>query len=298
MDYPHSDVAAGISLNWIEKPQDQWKKYVPREQDGSLSCCGQGSAKAYETIKGTVMSAHPIYRRRANYPSGGMWLQDVGDIWKKHGTTTELIDPSQFKNETEMNKDVSVDTPATAGGYIFCNPKNIEEIAEAVFLHKHCILIFHANHGEWKAVPVYDPNLFVDFGHCVCAVDFFMYQGKKAILIEDSTGHFSSILPEKDGRRIITEDYLKARCDGAMYLVPKLESIPYEFTKILRVGSKGIDVKMLQLALKKDGYTITADGIFGNITKLTVTSFQHKHGLTADGIVGKRTNAVLNMLNP
>lgn len=58
--------------------------------------------------------------------------------------------------------------------------------------------------------------------------------------------------------------------------------------KTLRLGSTGDDVRTLQRLLG-----IPADGIFGNNTELTVIAYQLEHGLTADGIVGAKTWAVL-----
>jgi peptidoglycan hydrolase-like protein with peptidoglycan-binding domain len=68
-------------------------------------------------------------------------------------------------------------------------------------------------------------------------------------------------------------------------------SAKYIFTKVLRFGMKSYDVKQLQLKLG-----ISADGIFGNQTLTTVKTFQTTHNLMADGIVGAKTNAILNSL--
>ena len=53
---------------------------------------------------------------------------------------------------------------------------------------------------------------------------------------------------------------------------------------ILKVGSKGSEVKLLQEFLG-----IVADGIFGKGTESAVKRFQTKQGVTADGIVGPIT---------
>jgi putative chitinase len=53
---------------------------------------------------------------------------------------------------------------------------------------------------------------------------------------------------------------------------------------LLKVGSKGDDVKKLQTKLGT-----TADGTFGPGTEKLVKEFQTKNGLTADGIVGDGT---------
>ena len=55
-------------------------------------------------------------------------------------------------------------------------------------------------------------------------------------------------------------------------------------------------VKTVQTKLKRWGYyTGAVDGIYGPKTKAAVKSFQKKNGLTADGIVGKKTAAALGM---
>ena len=55
-------------------------------------------------------------------------------------------------------------------------------------------------------------------------------------------------------------------------------------------------VKTVQTKLKNWGYyTGSVDGIYGTKTKNAVKNFQKKNGLTADGIVGKKTAAALGM---
>jgi N-acetylmuramoyl-L-alanine amidase len=53
---------------------------------------------------------------------------------------------------------------------------------------------------------------------------------------------------------------------------------------ILRKGSRGNDVKMLQTALN-----LITDGIFGDLTEEAVKDFQRVNGLQVDGIVGSDT---------
>ena len=52
----------------------------------------------------------------------------------------------------------------------------------------------------------------------------------------------------------------------------------------IRKGSKGEDVRKLQELLG-----ITADGIFGPVTKAAVLAYQSANGLKADGVVGPLT---------
>lgn len=61
----------------------------------------------------------------------------------------------------------------------------------------------------------------------------------------------------------------------------------------LKKGSRGNEVKILQQALN-----LYPDGIFGPLTEEAVKEFQKTNGLTADGIVGTKTWARLNVPNP
>jgi len=63
----------------------------------------------------------------------------------------------------------------------------------------------------------------------------------------------------------------------------------------LRNGDEGTDVAHVQQRLRELGYLSgRADGIFGNATERAVRDFQAANGLTADGVVGARTLAMLD----
>ena len=57
-----------------------------------------------------------------------------------------------------------------------------------------------------------------------------------------------------------------------------------EYSRILKKGSRGDDVKAVQTALH-----CYPDGIFGDLTTEAVREFQELHGLGVDGIVGSLT---------
>ena len=62
---------------------------------------------------------------------------------------------------------------------------------------------------------------------------------------------------------------------------------------ILRRGSRGNDVKVLQRILRQAGYDLEIDGIFGRITLECVKSFQATNSLVRAGVVGPKTWAKL-----
>ena len=69
---------------------------------------------------------------------------------------------------------------------------------------------------------------------------------------------------------------------------------PYkEPTKIVKLGSKGDDVRYVQYALNLRWYKLVVDGVFGVKTDAAVRDFQKQNGLQIDGKVGPLTLAAL-----
>lgn len=63
--------------------------------------------------------------------------------------------------------------------------------------------------------------------------------------------------------------------------------------RTLRIGMSGSDVMEIQAMLRKLGYRVAADGIFGPQTQRAVMEFQRNHGLYPDGVIGARTHAAM-----
>lgn len=77
----------------------------------------------------------------------------------------------------------------------------------------------------------------------------------------------------------------------------------YKFTRDLQLGSKGVDVKALQIYLNTHGYTIAKVGVgslgretnqFGPATKAALVRFQRAKGVPATGFFGPKTRAKVN----
>lgn len=298
-DYKTSDLVSRAFVNWQEKKFADLKSYTEREQYTSLSCMAQAASKGYEVIYliknvlKKVFSAHPPYRSRANFPQGGMWLQNLLDIMKKIGTSYESVDISQNISENEMNRALTVETPFKISGYGFPDiQNNIDDIALAIEKYGHCLILIHANHAEWIGEPIYNSLLPVTFGHGICGVDYYLENGIKKIKIEDSTGHYNSI--DGKGARALTGDFISHRCSGSGYML--LEDVNYIFKTFMKKGFISNEIKELQKRLNKElNMSLIIDGKFGIKTENVVKLYQQAHNLVADGLVGIKTRATLNL---
>lgn len=305
------ELASALPINWIEKTPEQWKNYPARDQSHSSSCVAQALSKALFTMNIDIYSAHPIYRSRKNFSDKGMWLYDGADILKKQGTVLENIDISQGIGESEMNKSISdsvqniLKTNAIkVGGYVYVDKNDFEGIAKAVEDNKHCVITVGSNYNEWSSIPQVQGE--VKWGHAICVIDYVLYQGKKYLVIEDSWG---SNIGQFDDRRLLSEEFIKARCTGAMYLLPYVPSTPihHVFTQTLKKGDNNNEVLMLQNKLKELGFfpNMSTTTYFGTITENAVKKFQLAYkneilvpaGLTQPtGVFGKFTLTQLNKL--
>lgn len=70
----------------------------------------------------------------------------------------------------------------------------------------------------------------------------------------------------------------------------------YHFTRQLKSGMSGDDVKALQYRLNELGITLSADGEFGRKTDEAVKTFQKGLSIESDGIVGRQTATALGFL--
>ena len=318
-------VASAALVNWVEKPQSQWKKFPIFSQNGSGSCVAQSEAKELGIMRwlkdGTYVhfSASDIYQRRANRPQGGMGAVDAREIIKNGGATLEVLTPSQNLTDAQMDG-VTVEPYKRSVGQVFKVPnylelpsKDIEAIASTIQATGKGVMVwfYFNNDGEWIDRPIVkDPNLVLGapstIRHSVTAVDFCLVGGVKCLIIEDSWGPGAGL----GGQRIIDETFLKARNWYAGYLINFQFDVVqptkpvHTFNVDLYFGQSGPEVVALQDCLRYEGvFPSNADstGLFGAITKKAVQDFQLKYaittvGSTGYGRVGPKTRAQLNLL--
>ena len=64
--------------------------------------------------------------------------------------------------------------------------------------------------------------------------------------------------------------------------------------RLLKIGSTGPAVQLLQLALNRAGYgPLDTDGIFGSGTEAALRRFQTGRGIPADGVAGNQTHRAI-----
>lgn len=315
-DYPHEEMLGGSSvsqIDWKEKPESEWIKLGKREQDGSSSCGAQAGAKALTFFVEQVISAL-IYFQRKNFPKPGMWMQDIGDILVKIGSGLESLNPSQNLSEEEMNviKEIAGNKYKIDSYYFLpIGPKlDMDLIAKALDKGHTIIVLTSFKNSEWRGVPAVNDNQEPLYGHFITIIpgNYTLYNGEKSVIIDDSTGNWSTL--NDKGQRILTESWLKARCNGLMALVPKGENpkpVLEKFTFPIEYGTKSEEVKTLQDILKLEGVmkqSVPSTGLYKEITRQAVLKFQVKHNIASPKElarlngkrVGPKTIAKLNQL--
>lgn len=304
-------VASAAPVVWVEKPKDKWRRFPDQNQFVSGSCVAQTVKKLGGVILWlkektyVVFSATPIYQARSNKPAGGMVGVEAFDIWKRDGLTLEQLVGSEMMNDPQMDAVVveqykkDVGRVFKIGGHIGIEEGNFESVASTIQQTEKAVMVwFYFLGEEWsREIPTVETiNLKQDdasaLRHSVAAVDFFLYNGIKYILVEDSA-HFGGFT-----YHLISEEFFKIRNFFARYPMnfvfqapPELTPVPqpepnkkprYTFTLPLAFGQRGEAIRALQNILKYEGlYPINTESTsyFGAITASGVLKFQIKHNV-------------------
>lgn len=336
-------VASANVVNWVEKPENQWRKFPEQNQNGSSSCVAQTVKKClgimYWLKHGTFVrfSATHIYQRRSNRPAGGMFGVEAFDLAMKSITLEELVasesmTDGQMDSKKVENYHDEVGKVFTIGGHLGTLNGDIDNIASIIQTTGKGVMVwFYFTAAEWsKLIPVVEVGLIDErdhraLRHSVTAVDYTLYKGKKALIIEDSA-HFGGL-----SRRIITEDFFKKRHYFGRYPMnfrfqgavstnkPTYNFSPTKILSFIPLNSAGQisdpvknaaqknDVIALQNILKFEGLfpsNVESTGYFGSMTAKWVLAFQKKHNVDSDAsldplqgrTVGPKTISVLNQL--
>lgn len=300
-DYKFEEMVASANpVNWQAKPREQWRKFPIFNQNGSGSCVAQTGAKLLGinySLKNNGdyvhFSATDIYQRRSNKPQGGMFAVDAFSILTK-GVTLEELARSQSMTDAQMDGmqiapyKRRVGDVFKIGNYVALPTADIDTIASTIETTGKGVMVwFYFTYDEWTNEPfIKDPNLSLigsnTVRHSVTAVDYTIWNGKKALVIEDSWGRQFGW----DGQRVITEDFFKARNYYAGYALDfdftekPDEPVKYQFTKPLEFSTKVEyldEVKPLQDFLKQQGtfpQNISSTGYYGAVTAKAVLQWQ------------------------
>lgn len=306
-DWLFEETVSSISpVNWVEKSQKDWRKFPIYDQGQSGSCVAQTMRKIqsiyFHQNSGVFphLSASHIYQRRANKPQGGMSGHDVFKIAQESVTLEEFAISHRM---TDMQMDAvnvvpfmfEVGKVFAIGQYLTVTP-NIDTIASIIQQTGKGVMVwFYFSDGlnprEWTNVPMVQHQIGVTgpntARHSVAAVDFTIYNGKKALIIDDSWGLNHAM----EGQRVITEDFFNARCYFAAHFMNfKFEtSDPTNndpFLQDLEFGMRNSEVIRLQDVLKKLGYfpiNTESTGFYGGVTVDSVGKFQIAHNIVQKG---------------
>lgn len=312
---------------WIEKKESDYRAFPIFNQNGSGSCVAQTAAKLvginYFLHEGTYVhfSATHIYQRRSNRPSGGM-IGVEGLKLAGSGVTLEDLAPSQNLNDSKMDNYLIAPYKVKVGEVFALNADpvilptgDIDTIASVIQKTRKGVMVwFYFESKEWTDKPVVlNKNLSLHgsatLRHSVTAVDFTLIKGKKYLVIEDSWGTKYG----KAGRRLISEDFFKARNWFAGYLMnfkfaeKETPKPKYTFNADLKYGATSDEIRILQDILKHQGFfpmNTQSTGYYGGVTAKAVLDFQRKYRVASEEelvqlagkVVGPKTRDVLNQL--
>lgn len=322
-------VATANAVEWKEKAKSQWRRFADQDQDGSGSCVAQTIKKLAKVLAKLSkydldLSATSIYQRRSNKPDSGMIGIEAFEIWRTKGISLEGMVPSQKMSDAQMDaQEIKPEADQVAevfkiGNHVGINSGDFETVASVIQTTGKAVMVwFYFTGSEWsKEIPVIE-NANLDksdaLRHSLPAVDFFLFGGKKYLLIEDSA-HFGGWT-----YHLISEEFFKARNWFARYPMnykfndqtqpqPPDETPSnkpkYTFNVDLQFGMKNADVVALQNVLKFEGFfpvNTDSTGYFGAITKKGVQKYQDKYNIAhvgdaGYGRVGPKTRENLNKI--
>lgn len=311
---------------WRQKPENvkMLQDFKVGDQRQTGSCAGFSGAlllainNYLEEKRFVEMSPATIYARRKNKPDRGMFMHDVGNIAIKHGVVPEVLFPTNTSSDAAMS-DLSNLLPSfekagkiyKADSYFWLNTSSIDSVANVLNRNIPVLMAVRFGDNEWGRlkVPVIRP-IPPTYGHATIFLPraFFTYQGRKAVLLQDSHGIDAGF----QGRRILTEDWFSS---GRVFLAiwftdmknlevfnKSISKPKLNLTRNLQVGDRGVDVAQLQRALgylkDAEGYLFplaqAPTGFYGGITRNAIQRFQRLYSLLMNGIVDNQTRAKLN----
>lgn len=316
-DIHHSDIVASPApVVWNELDLTKLPNWPVLSQYTTSACVAFTKAimatMLYYARTGVMLVFSPkwIYNWRINKNIGsgeGMIGTDAFDIEASQGLIPEAMLPSQDLNETQINNFTAEPWLKEVGKALRMSDqriilpiKDIEIIAStSQTTNKPMMVWFRFGSGEWTSIPTI-MSISFPYHHSVTVPSkkektdmvFGLYNGKKAIVIQDS---YSLNSTEFSGKRIITEDFFKSRNSFAAY------SMRFRFEAGGEKPKYEGTVISLQKCLRYEGlFPLGIDYIesYGPVTKKSVAQFQLNHNLLVTSLLDMSTKNLLGNLYP
>jgi len=301
-DYAFEEIASGFTpYVWEERPAKQ-RYFYPFDQNGSLSCVAGYAGIRLEKLDGNIISRKDVYRRRSNYPMGGMSMPDIMKIIRQ-GACLESSLASQGLGETKMNENYTLtpkmieerDKNRGGSSFTITNFRDMDTVAQAFNggIEICAFWYFDKNGNEWWIVepkPLFTfKSEFDDVArHQATIVDMILVNGVKTIVVQDTAG-VGTGFGEDNNLRYITPDMLAKRSYSMGFildnddekLIPEPIAVRpiFAVTVPMKVGSTGANVKQLQEVLIYEGLlNIKAPtGSYFGLTRQAVIKLQEKY---------------------
>lgn len=315
-DYLHEERATSSVADVFRNKKIVDSPYFYENQNYTQSCVAHAlTLAALIELSSPRLSKMFTYRRRANYPTEGMWPQGAAQDIHTSGSclydTLPTTDTEIEANDLMIHKEYNAEAEKFSGlnYFSFKDPTDFEGIANIAQHGKGVAILIYGTEDEWAHLypKVIGPTPFLTapIRHCVCVLpnSSFTENGKRYVTVQDSAWFGGFKL------RHVSEDFIKARCYGAVYFTKpdtsKIGKPLHWFGLSMSFGDVNTDVAWLQRVLNYEGL-IEADCITGNFfgrTLAAVKALQLKYsmeilspvGLTVPtGRVGTSTLAWLN----
>lgn len=306
-------VASANPVSWPALDTSRLPSWPIFDQGSTSSCVAFTKALMssilYELRIGVWIrfSARWIYSKRRNKPQGGMIGVDAFDIEAASGIVPEDMVPSERLTEAQISDyssrpwEMEVGKALRMSDQRIILPKGDIEAAASVqqTTGKPIMVWFMWHYEEWvknvpailrPAPPYHHSTTFVP-PRAKGESSFGIYQGEKAIVIQDSWGIANGTLA---GKRIITERFYRERNTFAAY------SMRFRFDE--GVGDRPVydgSIVSVQKCLRYEGVFPTNVDFYENVgptTKKSLAQFQQKHGLAITSKLDEATVQLLKQL--
>jgi hypothetical protein len=289
-----------LPYDWSKPLQTNYTQPIKNQFNAGM-CGGEMFAQMIQIYRNQhlellfeELSATSFYSQ--GYATGsGMTLQAVQDGASFKGLTTEANCPTPEGCTEVQARDLSWQTPKLiqdclmrAGLQIVSVPRNIDLMAQTIRdYHFIGMMLGGTNNGTWLSNRPKPPvaGSYPQWAHYMASTpNIPVPVGDKLIPFYQSWGEDVG----DKGVQNFGEDYINS---GFIYDV--FTFTKFIFTKDLKLGSFGTDVKYLQARLGMPMNT-WGFGIFGPRTFSAVKAYQKAHGIPNTGYVGQLTRGSLN----